>query len=322
MSDSIQHIGTNGINIAARVQGSGPLVILVHGFPELWYSWRHQIEPIANAGFKVVAIDVRGYGNSDKPHTIDAYDMVELTTDIVGLIDAFGAEKAILIGHDWGAPICWNTAALYPQRVAAVIGLSVPYFQRAEVSTLELYKQVYAGKFFYQLYFLKEGVAEAELEADIRRTLRMMYYSASGEGIAEASQATAQKGAEANFLDGLIDPAPFPGWLSEKDFDYYTQAFSKSGFRGPLNRYRAQQRDWEILPQLSELTIEPPSYFIAGSLDLVRYLMPGMDLYKDPGASCTDFRGKVIIEGKGHWIQQEAPEQVNKVLLNFLSSIA
>ena len=157
MSDSAQHIGTNGINIGANVQGSGPLVILVHGFPELWYSWRHQIEPISNAGFKVVAIDVRGYGSSDKPDPINAYDMVELTADIVGLIDAFGAERAILIGHDWGAPICWNTAALYPQRVVAVIGLSVPYFQRAGISELELYKQLYADKFFYQLYFLKEG---------------------------------------------------------------------------------------------------------------------------------------------------------------------
>ncbi|MEM9219834.1 MAG: alpha/beta fold hydrolase [Cyanobacteria bacterium P01_F01_bin.150] len=201
MSDPTQHIGTNGITIGARVQGSGPLVILVHGFPELWYSWRHQIEPSANAGFKVVAIDVRGYGNSDKPATIDAYDMVELTGDIIG-------------------------------------------------------------------------------------------------------------------------PNSFPIWLSEQDFDYYTQAFSKSGFRGPLNRYRAQQRDWDILPQLSELMIDPPSYFIAGSLDLVRYLVPEMDLYEHPGASCTDFRGKTIIDGKGHWIQQEAPEKVNKALLDFLSSIS
>ena len=164
-------------------------------------------------------------------------------------------------------------------------------------------------------------MAEAELEADVRRTLRMLYYSACGEGIAAASQATANKRPDAGFLDDLIDPNPFPNWLSEKDFDYYTEAFSQSGFRGPLNRYRAQQRDWEILPQLSELTIDPPSYFIAGALDLVRYLIPGLDLYEDPGVNCTDFRGKTIIEGKGHWIQQEAPEDVNKVLLNFLSTL-
>jgi pimeloyl-ACP methyl ester carboxylesterase len=293
---------------------------MVHGWPELWYSWRHQIPAVVAAGFKVVAPDVRGYGGSDKPHPVEAYDMVELTADLVGLIDALGEERAILVGHDWGAPICWNTAALYPERVAAVVGLSVPYFQRGRVSSIELYKRIYRGRFFYQLYFQAEGVAEAELAADVRASLRKIYYSASGEGAGRASLAV-RKSPDASMLEGLIDPDPFPSWLTEADLDYYEDAFTQGGWRGPLNRYRAQQRDWELLPQLSHLTVDLPSGFIAGSLDPVRRFARRRDLYQDAGAHCTNFLGTTLIEGKGHWIQQEAPEEVNQALLQFLRQL-
>ncbi len=319
---SLQHFSTNGIKVRAAVEGTGPLVIMVHGWPELWYSWRHQIRPIAEAGFRVMAPDVRGYGGSDKPEPIEAYDMIELTADVVGLIDALGEEKAILLGHDWGAPICWNTAVLHPERVAAVVGLSVPYFQRDEVSEIERWQKLYEGKFFYQLYFQEEGIAEAELERDVRTTLRKIYYLASGDSTTEESQLIAMKGPKDNFLDGLSDPHPFPTWLTDEDLDYFVEAFSRSGFRGSLNRYRAQQRDWEILPQLSELTVDQPSYFIAGALDVVRTFIPGTDLFENPGVNCTDFRGATIIDGEGHWIQQEAPERVNRALLDFLAEIS
>ncbi|MGD9332369.1 MAG: alpha/beta hydrolase [Desulfobacterales bacterium] len=319
---ALKHFSTNGINVRAAVEGEGPLVIMVHGWPELWYSWRHQIRPVAQAGFKVVAPDVRGYGGSDQPDPVAAYDMIEMTADVVGLIDALGEDQAILVGHDWGAPICWNTAALHPERVAAVAGLSVPYFQRGAVSAIELWKQLYEGKFFYQLYFQEEGVAEAELEADVRTTLRKIYYLASGDLTVADSQALLTKGPEDPFLDGLRDPDPFPAWLTEADLDYFVEAFTGSGFRGSLNRYRAQQRDWEILPQLSELTVDQPSCFIAGALDFVRFFVPGLDLFDNPGQHCTDFRGANLIDGKGHWIQQEAPVQVNRALLNFLADVA
>lgn len=319
---SLQQFNTNGISVRAAVEGTGPLVIMVHGWPELWYSWRHQIHPVAAAGFKVVAPDVRGYGGSDQPHPIEAYDMIELTDDVVGLIDALGEEKAILIGHDWGAAICWNTAALHPERVSAVVGLSVPYFQRGEVSAIELCKQLYAGKFFYQLYFQQEGVAEAELEADVKTALQKLYYIVSGHPSMEELQTLATKGPEDKFLEGLPVPDPFPAWLTDEDLDYVTNAFSQSGFRGSLNRYRAQQRDWELLPQLSNLTVDQPSYFIAGARDLVRTFIPGIDMFANPGAHCTDFRGAKIIDGKGHWIQQEAPEVVNQALLEFLDKIS
>lgn len=320
LADSLQFFECNGIRLRASVTGDGPLLIMVHGWPESWYSWRHQIPPLAAAGFKVVAPDVRGYGGSDKPHPVEAYDMVELTADLVGLIDALGEEKGILVGHDWGAPICWNTAALFPDRVAAVVGLSVPHFQRGKISSIELYRRIYRGHFFYQLYFQEEGVAEAELAADVRTSLKKIYNSACGEGVGRASLAV-RKNPDANMLDGLVDPDPFPAWLTEADLDYFEEAFTAGGWRGPLNRYRAQQRDWELLPQLSHLTIDPPSAFIAGSLDPVRRFARGRDLYEDPGVHCTDFRGATIIEGKGHWIQQEAPEEVNQALLSFLGQL-
>jgi len=318
---SLQQFQTNGISVRAAVEGTGPLVVMVHGWPELWYSWRHQIRAVADAGFRVVAPDVRGYGGSDKPHPVDAYDMIELTSDVVGLIDALGEERAILVGHDWGAHICWNTAVLHPNRVSAVAGLSVPYRPRGEISSIELWSRLYEGRFFYQLYFQEEGVAEAELEADVRTALRKIYYLISGDSTPAEKQALASKLPEDNLLGGMPDPNSFPAWLTDEDLDYFVAAFTQSGFRGPLNRYRAQQRDWELLPQLSDATVDQPSCLIAGALDVVRTFVPGVDMYENPGAYCTDFRGATIIDDEGHWIQQEAPEQVNRALLEFLADI-
>ena len=318
---SFQQLETNGISVRAVVEGAGPLVIMVHGFPELWYSWRHQIRPIAQAGFKVVVPDVRGYGESDKPHPIEAYDMISLTNDVVGLIDALGEDQAILFGHDWGAPICWNTAALHPERVAAVAGLSVPFFQRGPQSSIDNWKALYGDGFFYQLYFQEEGVAEAAFEADIRTALRKVYYAISGDGEHAPLHSLSATEPLEDLLATMVDPDPFPAWLTDEDLDYYTEAFASGGFRGPLNRYRAQQRDWELLPQLSELEVQQPSYFIGGALDPVRTFVPGTDLYAAPEANCTDFRGSTIIDGEGHWIQQEAPEEVTRLLLRFLEEV-
>jgi pimeloyl-ACP methyl ester carboxylesterase len=318
---SFQQLETNGISVRAVVEGAGPLVIMVHGFPELWYSWRHQIRPIAQAGFKVVVPDVRGYGESDKPHPIEAYDMISLTNDVVGLIDALGEDQAILFGHDWGAPICWNTAALHLERVAAVAGLSVPFFQRGPQSSIDNWKALYGDGFFYQLYFQEEGVAEAAFEADIRTALRKVYYAISGDGEHAPLHSLSATEPLEDLLATMVDPDPFPAWLTDEDLDYYTEAFTNGGFRGPLNRYRAQQRDWELLPQLSELEVQQPSYFIGGALDPVRTFVPGTDLYAAPEANCTDFRGSTIIDGEGHWIQQEAPEEVTRLLLRFLEEV-
>jgi pimeloyl-ACP methyl ester carboxylesterase len=320
---SLRFFRTNGITVRAAVEGSGPLIILVHGFPELWYSWRHQIPALAEAGYRVVAPDVRGYGGSDKPRPIEAYDMAELTADVVGLIDALGEESAILVGHDWGAQICWNTAFLHPTRVSAVAGLSIPPVRRGAISAIELFRRSFQGQFFYQLYFQEEGIAEAELEADIRTTLRKIYFNGSGDRKPEDFEAIVAKGPDDGLLDGMRDPEDLPDWLTSEDLDYYELALSESGFRGALNRYRAQQRDWEILPQLSDLVIRQPSCFIAGTLDGVRNFWAGLgvDAYEDPGAFCTDFRGATLIEGEGHFVHEEAPEAVNSALLAFLSEL-
>jgi len=316
---TLQTVETNGISLRAAVEGTGPLVIMVHGWPEIWYSWRHQIKPIADAGYRVVAPDVRGYGGSDKPPAVEDYDMANIMADVVGLIDAFGEDTAILIGHDWGAPICWNTAALHPGRVSAVAGLSVPYRKRGEVSQIELWRKLYEGKFFYQLYFQDEGVAEAELEVDVRTALRKIYFAASGD--APSADGWVDRPVGGGLLDALTDPDPFPAWLTSDDLDYFASNFEAGGFRGPLNRYRNQERDFLNLPELGAAAITQPSCFIAGAEDIVRKFVRGFDPYDDVSSNCADFRAKTIIDGAGHWVQQEAPGEVNAALLAFLASL-
>ena len=310
---------TNDISIRAATMGSGPLVIFVHGWPELWYSWRHQIEPIASAGYRVIVPDVRGYGGSDKPNPVQSYAMQPLMDDIIGIIDACGEEKAILIGHDWGAPIVWNTAALNSSRVSAVAGLSVPYRPRPRVPTIELWNKIYEGRFFYQIYFQKEGVAEAEFERDIRLSLRKIYFSISGD--APSLDSWLNRPATATILEEFIDPSDFPNWLTEKDLDYFVENFTASGFRGPLNRYRNYEKDFHDLPLMGVARIKQPSCFIAGSKDLVRSFVPGKDAYERVDELCDDMRISRIVEGAGHWVQQEAPEEVNRALIEFLNTL-
>jgi pimeloyl-ACP methyl ester carboxylesterase len=315
---SFEMVETRGVRLRVMVEGTGPLIVLVHGWPESWYSWRHQIDPLVAAGFRVAAMDVRGYGGSDKPQAIEAYDMVSLTDDVVGVIDALaGSEPAILIGHDWGAPIVWTTTIRYPTRVRAVVGMSVPHLGRGKQSALDVYKQLYKDKFFYQLYFQRPGVAEAELEADLHKTLRRTYYNASGAD----NLPRFRKKPDAKFLDGMVDPDPLPSWLTQADLDYYVEQFAQSGFRGPLNRYRNHQRDFELLPELSERKIERPALFIAGDRDPVLRFLPGVNLMDLMDKWYTDLREKVLIPGAGHWVQQERPEETNRPLLRFLRGL-
>lgn len=312
-----RQIATNGINVRAVVEGKGPLCILVHGFPESWYSWRHQIDPLVEAGYRVCVPDVRGYGGSDKPQAVEAYDMKSLTDDVVGIIDALGEDKAILVGHDWGAPIIWSTAALHPSRIRAAAGLSVPFLGRPPQPVTEMWKEIYKGKFFYQLYFQNPGVAEAELEADPAATIRKIYYMASGAD----SSLLADKPPDAKLLDGLIDPDPLPSWLTKEDVEYYAKEFERSGFRGPLNRYRNFERDWELLPELGQRHVEQPSMFLAGERDPVLRFIPGMNLFDIANALCPDMRFKRLIEGVGHWVQQEAPKETTDALLEFFRDL-
>jgi pimeloyl-ACP methyl ester carboxylesterase len=304
------------IQLNVAVAGQGPLILCVHGFPELWYSWRHQIAHFSERGYKVAALDVRGYGGSSKPHEIAAYSIRNLASDVAAVIDQLGGGTTILFGHDWGAPIAWNTALLFPQKVTAVAGFSVPYIPQGPTSFLDMAKAIYKDRFFYQLYFQKEGVAEAEFEADIPTALRKAYFAISGS--APLDKWLEHKPADAKLLDGMIDPQSFPDWMSDKDLEVYVDAFRAGGFRGPLNRYRAQNIDVEELADVAGKPVTQPSFFVAGARDAVRAFIPGMDLYENPGMACTDFRGSVILPGVGHWVQQEAPTETNAALEGFL----
>jgi pimeloyl-ACP methyl ester carboxylesterase len=309
-------------SIRCAIEGEGPLVVMVHGFPESWYSWRHQIGPIAAAGFTACAIDVRGYGGSSKPHPIAAYDMESLTGDVADLIAALSPDApAVLIGHDWGAPIVWNTALTRPERVRAVAGLSVPYLGVPKASFGDMIERVFTsrGKFFYQAWFQNVGPAEAELEANPRDALRRFYYAISGD--APDGTWPNDKVHGDNLLKGLVDPDPFPAWLTEADLDYYTAEFTASGFRGPINRYRNHQRDFEYLSGFAGRKIEQPALFIGGERDLVLSMMGTGDLTAMMRAEMPDLRGADILPGCGHWTQQERPAEVNARLLPWLASL-
>jgi pimeloyl-ACP methyl ester carboxylesterase len=307
------------ITLKVAVAGQGPLILCVHGWPETWYSWRHQLEHFAARGYRVAAMDVRGYGGSSKPREIADYTMRELASDVASIIDRLGCGKAIVFGHDWGAPISWTTAQLYPGMVSAVALLSVPYVPLGGMSFIDMMQALYHDRFFYQLYFQREGVAEAELEADIRTSLRKIYFAWSGS--APEGLWSAHKPPDAKLLDGLVDPQPFPAWISESDLIACVETFRAGGFRGPLNRYRAQNIDYSELKELIGKPLAQPSCFIAGDRDPMRSLIPGMDLYADPGVGCTDFRGSTILPGIGHWVQQEAPDETNAALQQFLAAL-
>jgi pimeloyl-ACP methyl ester carboxylesterase len=308
---------TDGITMRIAEQGEGPLVVLLHGFPESWYSWRHQLPALAAAGFHAVAPDQRGYGGTDKPEPIEAYNIIELTSDIVGLLDALGERQAVVVGHDWGAPVAWHCALLHPDRFRAVAALSVPYMGRGPVPPLQAMKAMFGDRFFYILYFQEPGVAEAEFEADVRRSMRSFLYAASGDAAGAATPAMMDKKKGARFFDGMPDTDRLPPWLTEADLDYFTQEFERSGFRGPLNWYRNFDRNWELTPQLAGAKVTQPALFIAGQQDAV-LSFTSLDAMKP---LVPEMREMVMIPGCGHWTQQERPAEVNDALIRFLKGL-
>jgi len=315
-----EHTVMNGdIRLRAMVQGEGPVVLCVHGWPELWYSWRHQMLSLSAAGYRVAALDVRGYGGSSKPWAIEAYTMREIAGDVAAVARHLSSAPVVLVGHDWGAPIVYNSALLYPELVRGVAGLSVPYVPPSPLSFLDMAEEVYADRFVYQLYFQQEGVAEAELEADVPQALRKIYFGLSGGASRSSPLAEGRK--QRKLLQFIADPTSYPSWMSEADLMVFARAFEKGGLRGPLNRYRAQRFDPEQLADYHGRSLVAPTCFIAGELDPVRAFVPGTDSYASADKSIDDFRGKTLIPGVGHWVQQEAPDAVNAALLAFLRSL-
>ena len=316
MGINSRRVATNGIELKIAEQGEGPLVLLLHGFPESWYSWRHQFEPIAKAGFKCVAPDMRGYGDSDAPEDISAYNQVEVVNDIAGLVTALGYETAIVIGHDWGAPTAWSCAKNHPDLFTAVGALSVPYSPRAESPPLDTLKAIFKDMFFYQLYFQTPGIAESELERDVEVALRKFLHLASGD--ADVSGMT-PKSADADLLSDLPDPGQLGDWCSVEDLAYYVAQFEKSGFRGPLSYYRNHNESWAMTVD-TPTTIEQPAMFMAGDKDGV--IVMAAEALKAMPNYVKDLRINELIPGAGHWTQQEAPEAVNEGILRFLQDVS
>ena len=311
-----RRLETNGISLNIAEQGEGPLVLMLHGFPESWYSWRHQFSALAEAGYHAVAPDMRGYGESDKPFEIEAYNQVEVVNDIIGLIPALGYETAVVFGHDWGAPTAWSCALNHADKVSAVGALSVPFRPRGDSPPLATLKAIFKDRFFYQLYFQEPGKAEAELEKDPALTIRKFYHMASGE---MNTSLLSEKSADADLLSDLPDPGTQMGpWISEEDVNFYASEFKQSGFRGPLSYYRNMDLTWELTKD-SPRQISQPALFVAGERDGV--ILMAADALKELDKHVPDLRVNKLIPKIGHWTQQEAPEEVNKALIEFLEKV-
>ena len=300
--------------------GEGPPVFLVHGFPESWTSWRQQMQALAAAGYCALAPDVRGYGASPNPLDPAAYSLAELTSDLCGLIDHYGAgQPAVVIGHDHGAPIAWTTALCSPERVRAVAGLSIPYMPPGPRPMLEIFHELFTARdrFFYQIYFQEPGIAEAEFEADPEGVLRKFYYALSGEAPDDAWPL--DKRPTDQLATRLRDA--WPQWLSAADLDEYVMAFRQSGFHGPLNRYRNHVRDFEFLSARSDHRIHVPALYIGGTRDLALKMFRG-DVVAAMRPYVPELHAAIMLDGVGHWTQQEAPDEVNRHILSWLANVA
>jgi len=326
MSD-VRHrtVETNGIRMHVAEQGDGPLVLLCHGFPESWYSWRHQLAALAAAGFHAVAPDMRGYGQTDQPAEIDQYTLLHLVGDMVGLADALGGGPAVIAGHDWGAPVAWHAALLRPDRFRAVIGLSVPFRPRGSVRPSTAMPQT-DDAIFYQLYFQEPGVAEAELSRDPRSTIRRVLYAGSGEGRRTGAglgnpAAVGMVPRTGGFLNHAAEPPALPAWLTEADVEFYAGEFARTGFRGGLNWYRNIDRNWELLAPYAGARVTVPALYVAGDQDLVVHFR-GMDqLLPNLKRFIPELRQSIMLPGCGHWTQQERPKEVNDAIVAFLTTL-
>jgi pimeloyl-ACP methyl ester carboxylesterase len=311
-----RRIQTNGIGMHIAEAGTGPLVVLVHGFPELWYSWRHQLSALAAAGYHAVAPDMRGYGETDAPEPVESYSLRNQVADIVGLLDALGADRAVLVGHDVGAGVTWACAELFPQRVAAHVTLGVPYGPRSPAPPVQASRAFTRDGFSFLDYF-QTPFAEAELGADPRRSIRLFFYALSGDAPPDlVPYLFTGKPANAGALDGMPEPARLPAWLTEADLDVYGQAYVRSGFRGALGGYRNMDRDWAELPEVGATGVSQPVLFIGGRRDSVTRFVG--EFIEPMEAAVPNLRKVVLLPGCGHWTQQERADDVNAELIDFL----
>lgn len=314
-----QSVKSNGINLHVVTAGKGPAVLLCHGFPELWYSWRHQIVALAEAGYQVIAPDMRGFGQSDAPQATDAYTRFHVVGDLIGLLDTLQIEKAVVVGHDWGTEAAWGAAQLRPDRFHGVVGLSVPFVPRGDMSLIAAMRATQTED-FYMLYFQEPGLAEKELESDTRTFLRRLFYSCSGnrDSTTALNMSLAATG---RLTDSLLEPGIALPWLTDDDLDTYVTEFERTGFRGPLNTYRSLEKTWELSGPWQNIGINVPALFMTGTNDIV-YHFPGMkDAIANMQFIAPQSRPPIILDGIGHWIQNEAADAVNNALLDFLENL-
>ena len=308
---SSRMISANGFEIFVTEQGSGPLVLLCHGWPELSHSWRHQLPAIAAAGFHVVAPDMRGFGRTSAPQNIDAYSIFDMVGDMVALVAALGETKAIIIGHDWGAPVAWHAALFRPDIFTAVGGLSVAPPWRGRERPLDALAKSGVTNFYWQ-YFQKPGDAEAEFERDVDYTMRAVTFGVDSSLFLKDGQ---------GFLGDTTISRPLPAWVTEQDHAHVVETYRRTGFRGGLNWYRNIDRNWELTAPWHGAKIHQPSIFIAGANDSVVTGILGGKRVTEMDRVLPNLRRKLIIEGAGHWIQQERPDEVNAALVEFLNGV-
>jgi epoxide hydrolase A/B len=306
----------NGIRMHIAEQGTGPTVLLCHGFPECWYSWRHQLAALAAAGFHAVAPDMRGYGQTDAPQEIERYTLLHMTGDMVGLLDALGIASAVIAGHDWGAPVAWLAAQLRPDRFRAIIALSVPYRARGTVRPTAVMPQT-EDAVWYQLYFQEPGVAEAELDKNVRIAFRVSRVMISGDAPASA-RPFGMLPRQGGLFARVPEAPPLPAWLTEADVDFYTNEFTRTGFRGGLNWYRNIDRNWELLAPFDGVPIKVPALYLAGDRDPV-VKFPDMDRHiADLAKFVPQLRDIIMLSGCGHITQEERAAEVNAAIIDFI----
>jgi len=322
---TFERVELNRIELEVVHEGDpdGDLVVLLHGFPELAHSWRHQIPALVDAGFQVVAPNQRGYGNSDKPNDVSRYTVLELVGDVVTLCEHYRSGDPVIVGHDWGAIVAWHAAVLRPGLFRGVACMSVPFVPRFDVSLLEMIDVARDGGFHYIDYFQEPGVAEVELEADVELFMRSIMWWASGDRPSE--QAPGDPATRTRMFEAVDVPDGLPPWLAADDFAVYVDAFRAGGFTAPLNWYRNLHRNWELTSAWPMAHVTIPACFIGGLSDFV--VNGGEDGQVGPMVEampmfCDDLRSTVLLDGIGHWNQQETPEATNEALLAFLADIS